>query len=212
MLLLHFYLEIIIPNDERTFLMIGRESGDHGPFNSWDRQPYLTDIRTGEPSMYMAKREIHHNFFIDNYSPQENVDNDDGSAYYFTHDNFMVYGKQGMKSDFGGHDNNHFNNIYTFTQVALGDGTQQIEGHEDAFYGNTVIMTAEDVGRPVCDPPGKTIMHDNKYYTPSGTITECGKPLADWQKLSDQNDKGSTVEKWPSTEYMIGLAKQKLGF
>ena len=49
-----------------------------GPFNSWDRQPYLTTVRTGEPSMIMQWREIHHNFFIDNYSPQENVDNDDG--------------------------------------------------------------------------------------------------------------------------------------
>ena len=56
-----------------------RESGDHGPFNSWDRQPFLTTVRTGAPSMRMAWRAIHHNFFIDNYSPQENVDNDDGN-------------------------------------------------------------------------------------------------------------------------------------
>ena len=60
-------------------------------FNSWDRQPFLTLVRTGAPSMQMQWREIHHNFFIDNYSPQENVDNDDGSAYYHTHDNFLVY-------------------------------------------------------------------------------------------------------------------------
>ena len=37
-----------------------RESGDHGPFNSWDRQPFLTTVRTGAPSMQMAWREIHH--------------------------------------------------------------------------------------------------------------------------------------------------------
>ena len=55
--------------------------------------------------MIMQWREIHHNFFIDNYSPQENVDNDDGSCFYHTHDNFLVYGGQGMKNDFGGHDN-----------------------------------------------------------------------------------------------------------
>lgn len=47
-----------------------RESGDHGPFNSWDRQPFLTTVRDGSASMTMAWREIHHNFFIDNYSPQ----------------------------------------------------------------------------------------------------------------------------------------------
>ena len=27
-----------------------RESGDHGPFNSWDRQPFVTDVRDGTPS------------------------------------------------------------------------------------------------------------------------------------------------------------------
>ena len=32
---------------------------------------------------------------------QENVDNDDGSRYYKTHDNFFVYGGRGMKNDFG---------------------------------------------------------------------------------------------------------------
>ena len=47
-----------------------RESGDHGPLNSWDRQPFLTTVRDGTPSMIMAWRTIHHNFFIDNYSPQ----------------------------------------------------------------------------------------------------------------------------------------------
>jgi len=31
-----------------------RESGDHGPFNSWDRQPFLTTVRTGEPSMRLG--------------------------------------------------------------------------------------------------------------------------------------------------------------
>ena len=35
------------------------------------------------------------------YVSQENVDNDDGSRYYKTHDNFFVYGGQGMKNDFG---------------------------------------------------------------------------------------------------------------
>jgi hypothetical protein len=88
----------------------------------WDRQPFLTTVKDGTPSMFMAWREIHHNFFIDNYSPQENVDNDDGrcelfpapkysptrcslfshfacSCFYHTHDNFLVYGGNGMKND-----------------------------------------------------------------------------------------------------------------
>ncbi len=29
-------------------------------------------------------------------------------------DNFLVYGGNGMKTDFGGHDNHHFNNLYAY--------------------------------------------------------------------------------------------------
>eukprot|EP01048_Picozoa_sp_COSAG05_P026403 COSAG05_NODE_7185_length_845_cov_0.950402_1_plen_103_part_00 len=36
-----------------------RESGDHGPFNSWDRQPYLTTVRTGQPDMIMQVNKRH---------------------------------------------------------------------------------------------------------------------------------------------------------
>ena len=74
------------------------------------------------------------------------VDNDDGSAFYHTHDNFLVYGGQGMKNDFGGHEcdfgsifevgfqqiwrliliqlvllsNHHYGNIYAYAGRALG--------------------------------------------------------------------------------------------
>ena len=92
--------------------------------------------------MTMAWREIHHNFFIDNYSPQENVDNDDGSSYYNTHDNFFVYGGNGMKNDFGGHDNNHHDNIYGYVGQAIGFyDAPMLDGHEDHFEHNTVVLT-----------------------------------------------------------------------
>jgi hypothetical protein len=62
-----------------------RESGDHGPFNSWDRLPYITTIATGKPSVIPAWRHIRHNFIVSLYSSQEAVDTDDGSAYYKTY-------------------------------------------------------------------------------------------------------------------------------
>lgn len=77
---------------------------------------------------------------MDNYSPQENVDNDDGSRYYKTHDNFFVYGGRGMKNDFGGHDNHHTNNIYAYVGIALST-CSMLDGHEDVFYGNKVVLT-----------------------------------------------------------------------
>ena len=119
-----------------------RESGDHGPFNSWDRQPFLTTVRTGKPSMIMQWREIHHNFFIDNYSPQEDVDNDDGSCYYKTHDNFLVYGGQAMKNDFGGHDNHHYNNVDAYVGRGLGV-CETLPGHDDYFYGSLAASAVQ---------------------------------------------------------------------
>jgi hypothetical protein len=44
-----------------------RETRDGGVFNSWDRQPFLTTTRTGEPSPFPAWREISRNFPINNY-------------------------------------------------------------------------------------------------------------------------------------------------
>ena len=116
-----------------------RESGDHGPLNTWDRQPFLTTYRTGEPSILMEFRHIHHNFFIDNYSLQEAVDNDDGSAYYYTHHNFLLYGVRGMKVAFGGHSNYHYNNIYGYIKKAIAVQAE-VHSYSSKFYNNTVIL------------------------------------------------------------------------
>jgi hypothetical protein len=40
-----------------------RESGDHGPINTWDRQPFLTTLRDGKTASFdPIPRAIHHNF------------------------------------------------------------------------------------------------------------------------------------------------------
>merc|ERR1711988_1343428 len=170
-----------------------RESGDHGPFNSWDRQPFLTTVRTGEPSMIMQWRDIHNNFFIDNYSPQEDVDNDDGSCFYHTHDNFFVYGGQAMKNDFGGHDNHHYNNVDAYVGHALGV-VPTLSDHADYFYGNYVVMTGDSVGTCLDDR-----MHDNQYFTPDGKIQ------------SGCSGYGGTVAKTPSDDAILHEARNKLG-
>ena len=69
-----------------------------------DRVPYITTLRNGTPSIVPKTRNVHHNFFIGTYNSQEAMDTDDGSAYLHTHANVMVYGDNGLKSDFGGHD------------------------------------------------------------------------------------------------------------
>merc|ERR1712232_717855 len=186
-----------------------RESGDHGPFNSWDRQPFLTTVRDGTPSMTPAVRKIHHNFFIDNYSPQEDVDNDDGSAYYDTHDNFFVYGGNGMKNDFGGHDNYHHDNIYAYVGQAIGlYDAPMLDGHEDKFYQNKIVMTGTNFGSPTCTGTGATQIFDNKYYTNTGAMTECGKDLSAWQAAG--HDHGSSVARTPAADEIIAWGRAKL--
>ena len=76
-----------------------RETVDHGPFNSWDRQPYLTKVKDGTPSLTPAQSNITRNFFICNYHAIYPIDHDDGSCCYHDTYNYLVYG--GYKNNLG---------------------------------------------------------------------------------------------------------------
>ena len=185
-----------------------RESGDHGPFNSWDRQVYVTKVKTGSPSVDKQWDYIFLNFMIANYDSILAIDNDDGSAYYQTHNNVFMYSRAGMKNDFGGHDNHHFENIYAYVGKGFGI-CSQLKGHEDYFYNNTVVMTSDgDYGNPTCSGDGKTVLHDNKIYSPSGKVTECKMSLADWQAKG--NDPGTTAGSFPADDDLIAMMKKRL--
>ena len=81
-----------------------RESGDHGPINSWDRQAFLTTLKDGKtPSFDPLPRIIRGNFIIANYNAAQGVDNDDGSSWFHIHHN-LFYQAEGFKMDYGGHD------------------------------------------------------------------------------------------------------------
>ena len=51
------------------------------------------------------------------------------------------------------------------------------------FYSNNVVLNKDgDYGTgQTCLGDGKTIVRDNKIYTPTGKVIECGKDLAKWQ-------------------------------
>ena len=53
---------------------------------------------------------------------------DDGSAYYDTHSNVFVYGDNGLKSNFGGNNNRHRDNVYAYVG--------------QCFYGNPCTSCA----------------------------------------------------------------------
>ena len=81
---------------------------------------YVTTVRNGTPSTIKAYDEIRQNFIIANYNSNEAVDNDDGSCFYQTYDNFFVYGlKNSLKNDVGGHNNIQYNNIIAYVNGQL---------------------------------------------------------------------------------------------
>ena len=75
-----------------------RESGDHGPFNSWHRLPFLSLLTSSpeSPSFYPALSEATGNFNIANYGGAQGYVNDDGSSFNYIHDNFF-YQADGFK-------------------------------------------------------------------------------------------------------------------
>jgi hypothetical protein len=203
-----------------------RETSDQGPFNSWDRIPYLTTIADGTtPSLTPAYNEIDHNFFICNYGSNMCIDNDDGSSYYLLHDNFEVYG--GHKSDFGGHNKFTYNSINAYSKVYTDGVCCDIESqppnfvpsYVDGYYNNTCIQSpiVPYISNTGCDPTNpnpKTLAltHDNRVYNANrATTIACAKKIfteAQWQALGF--DLGSTVYPLPADSEIISWAKALL--
>ena len=113
--------------------------------------------------------------------------------------------------DFGGHDNHHVQNIYAYVGQAIGFyDAPMLDGHEDHFEKNQVVLTGTKVGGFTCSGAGTTVLSGNQYFTSSGGVTECGKPLKEWQAAG--HDKGSTVTKLPDDATILDWARAKLGF
>ena len=70
------------------------------------------------------------------------------------------------------------------------------------------MLEGTDVGSMNCDGDGKTVVHDNAYFTSSGNVTECSQSLANWQAAG--NDAGSTAATIPDDDTIIGWARELL--
>lgn len=208
-----------------------RESQDHGPFNSWDRVPYLSTalFGAGNPSVYHMFNELGpQNFFVAGGGANGGAfDNDDGSSRYHMHHNFEVYG--GHKSDFNGHQKSSaFNlmvyaNVYGPTCMSVGlpfvgsspDGVSWNEG----FYNNTCILDTPSGdylklgGGDLTNLTTITLTAGgNTLYTPDGNafVDVGGKKLspAEWVALGI--DPGLKVSTYPSVPDIIQMAKTLL--
>ena len=194
-----------------------KETADHGAWNSWSRTARINDLHAdgspgAPPTTVPLWTTAAGNLWIaqafpltrSGFSPgaQEAFDTDDGSGYLNVSGNVFVYGSSDLKSDLGGHDNRHTNNLLLFVGKAFGVGPV-VPGHADVFENNTAVLLADGPiggGQDCGDNAGtRTALARNRYILPSGHAQECGLALEDWQaKDPEHNDPGSVALPFPA--------------
>ena len=120
--------------------------------------------------MIPAWRHIRRNFIFSNYASQEAIDNDDGSAFYKTYENFFVYGANGIKSDFNGRMNEHYRNVYGYVSDCWGPSSTWLHtGEGNVFASNWCVANSDDGGfASDCHKPKGFNVSDNKVYNRDG--------------------------------------------
>eukprot|EP01060_Flectonema_neradi_P033223 TRINITY_DN550_c0_g1_i1.p1 TRINITY_DN550_c0_g1~~TRINITY_DN550_c0_g1_i1.p1 ORF type:complete len:848 (+),score=215.29 TRINITY_DN550_c0_g1_i1:43-2586(+) len=208
-----------------------RQSGDHGPINSWDRQLFWTDVRDGadKPGWNPKYTDVSQNVIIANYGGSQGFDNDDGSSWYNIHHN-VIYG-EGLKQDYGGHDSKYENNLnlvhhydgqnclntWPFKKGTppCGDWSTEADcSHAHHFTNNKCIVLYTSVYSPGaggCPPAfdSMTYLANNSYFTPNGTAyLQCSqtdyKSIPELQKIG--TELGSSQALIPSSEEWLGWA------
>ena len=214
-----------------------RETGDHGQFNSWDRQPYLTRVKDGKtPSLDPAVNVITRNFLINNYHSTWPIDHDDGSCYYNDTFNYLVYG--GYKN-FKGNSKNAMSNVYVYPDAipltpldgiyylihkpycANHDGAStgdRASGFDEVYANNTCIIGNPDIYEfGTCNPDGDDkglipLTYNNTYYAPKKEVyIHCGKKNLTLEQFQAMGyDKGSVVNDIVDIETVVGWGKELL--
>ena len=128
-----------------------------GPINSWDRQPFLTDI-SGADSFESVPTHVQQNLIFANYGAAQGFDTDDGSSFYRIHDNVIhdnvIYAADGLKMDCESprHDLpaifSSGTRVYQWADgsiwVYLGLFGGADGGHDSDFYSNLVVTNPYD--------------------------------------------------------------------
>ena len=187
-----------------------RESGDHSAINSWDRMPYIHEV-DGKPTVIPYTRREHHNLILGTYSTQEAFDTDDGSSYYAMYNNFLAYGSNGLKSDFGGHDHSSIGDVYAYVANCFGNGNYL------SFINSTCILnfqpdaTMDGKGYSSdCNLNPGMVVEGNTVATPGGSMYACGQFLDTWVASAKSKDKGTKSVRWPTDKELSALGKATL--
>lgn len=172
------------------------ETHDHGPYNSWDRLPFLTNVRNGSSSLVLAYNHLSSNMFFSG-SPFS-IDTDDGSDMLNATNNVVV-NQPLFKTDYSGHTKTFQGNVAIYggsCSCDVGDKTNIFTGNECVGEGSAFKC----VTGPASDYATVT---DNKYYVTGGTGTAVCS--------AGPVEQGSKTYALPDTDGIMALARAKLG-
>ncbi|CAF4968551.1 unnamed protein product [Rotaria sp. Silwood1] len=207
-----------------------RETSDHGPINTWDRQPYLTDaMETGVPSLRQRNSYIHHNVLFNNYRSVWPIDHDDGSCYYEDSYNFLVYGG---KKNYLGHSKLDHHEIYVYSDLSAGGfgsgnclndyaPVRGTSGWNETWIDNICILFNSSVPYRIdnCDTSSLYVPYlaNNTIYVPAGNeiafvcnVNGTGTRLNLQQWQSYGLDLGTVVETTPDVQTIIAWGRKML--
>jgi hypothetical protein len=191
--------------------------------------PFATRFASGggAASYRGLHSETSNSFIFANYGGSQAFDNDDGSAFFYTHDNAFFL-SDGFKQDYGGHDNIFVSNVVAVRhydgQACLNEG-DYVPGFPSTQSNNTCVLpptgSGSDpdlvdtgLGSNACTGGGPTtaVVHDNAYYTASGRATvNCGNgSKVDILSLPGDVEARTTVGLIPDDDTLIGWFRGKL--
>jgi hypothetical protein len=207
-----------------------RETSDHGPINSWDRQPYLSDaMQPGVPSLRQHESYIHHNVLFNNYRSVWPIDHDDGSCFYEDSYNFLVYG--GKKNYLGNSKIDH-HEIYVYSDLSGGgfgsnncvndyNPTRGSSGWNETWIQNICTLYSSSVPYNIdnCNTASLYVPYlaNNTIYIPAGAQvafickvngTSTRLNLQQWQSYG--LDIGTIVETIPTVQTIIEWGRKML--
>ena len=161
----------MLPEDQTALITsdcVAAETSDHGPYNSWDRLPYLTDVLNGTNTIDSAYNHLTANMFFSG-SPYA-IDTDDGSDRVNCTSNVIVSTPL-FKTDFAGHQKTFQNNVDLYgacggSEAGTGDRTNVFTGQKCVGVGSPLV-DKEGGGCAPCETPGVDCptISGNEYYT-----------------------------------------------
>lgn len=160
------------------------ETSDHGPYNSWDRLPYLTTVLNGSKTIDSSYNHLTANMFFSG-SPFA-IDTDDGSDRVNATNNVIV-AQPLFKTDFAGHSKTFQGNVDLYSSCgassATGDPT-------NVFSTNKCVGSGSPAGCSPCATPGKdcAVIQGNEYFTlPANSSSKVLCPAGDVEAGSTQH-------------------------